>query len=734
MKILILICCLLSFQSMAQLDGEMMPNSGSNLYCLTQENCVGFLFQGRGGSGYYKYVFKIGNKLDSIRTVERYFNCHNAPIIDSAGGLTVKYYDYMDVLKFQDSTQYGIKLKLISITDEKTDSTMILNDSTITYPDNNQFNFPVNNVVACAGEMTTISVPTFMFQGTLMWEIQGDKSIPDRISFIATETRDVNVSFMNQGGCMYSGRAHVEVKPTPNMPKVEIDSAQCNDGRITIIDTNSIDTYHWKSINTSKLENVRAGDYTLVAQNNQGCSAEFKFTIPQKSGKSDCSIIRGKVLLDVNKNCKEDLEDRPVSNRMIIANPGEYISFSNSKGEYSFALPNGQYTLTEKLSNVYTSSCEKSLEVTIDSNSNIVENANFYDTLISKNDASTEITVNNVRPGFSFVTYPIFKNSIGSKVLENEKTWMLLPDSIFYVSCNYPVTKSNDTLFFSLDSTVNVKSLVVNLVASRNIKLGTELTFCTGIEWLQDEENTSNNVACKTITVIGSFDPNDKKLFVNGKEKINDILITDSILDYQIRFQNTGTADAVNIYVLDTISENLDLTSFNLVSTSHKCEVEYLGDRVYKFSFPEIHLLDSTTNEALSHGYIHYSIKQSDKNTIGTEIKNTAYIYFDFNDPVITNTTLNTVSLEKKSLGVSNMNITGLNIYPNPVNSELTVHYLDGFSSLSILTLDGKKVKEFTLENKNTKQTIDVSDLVTGVYLLEVVSENNIFKTKIVKF
>jgi hypothetical protein len=48
-----------------------------------------------------------------------------------------------------------------------------------------------------------------------------------------------------------------------------------------------------------------------------------------------------------------------------------------------------------------------------------------------------------------------------------------------------------------------------------------------------------------------------------------------------------------------------------------------------------------------------YSIKLLNNLPIGTQIKNTAYIYFDFNEAVITNTTVNTLSV---NVGVEELN------------------------------------------------------------------------------
>ena len=233
--------------------------------------------------------------------------------------------------------------------------------------------------------------------------------------------------------------------------------------------------------------------------------------------------------------------------------------------------------------------------------------------------------------------------------------------------------------------------------------------------------------------MTGSYDPNDKKLFVNGIEKSGNILAKDTILDYQIRFQNTGNADAINIYVLDTISKNLDLSTFEFISSSHSCDVVYLGDRVYKFDFPNIHLIDSITNEPLSHGFVKYRIKQNKTNVLGTEIKNTAYIYFDFNDPVVTNTTSNTVSVETKSLGVDTKSFTQIKLYPNPVNSLLTIENNEAILGINVISLEGKMMKQISDLSGSSSVVLSVDDLNEGLYIIDIVGTTSIQKSRIIK-
>jgi hypothetical protein len=91
----------------------------------------------------------------------------------------------------------------------------------------------------------------------------------------------------------------------------------------------------------------------------------------------------------------------------------------------------------------------------------------------------------------------------------------------------------------------------------------------------------------------------------------------------------------------------LNMETFHLMSTSHPSELQIeniAGKQVLKWHFKNINLPDSTANEPQSHGYIKFKIKHKTGIAEGTVIQNFADIYFDFNEPVRTNTTLSNIT------------------------------------------------------------------------------------------
>jgi len=257
------------------------------------------------------------------------------------------------------------------------------------------------------------------------------------------------------------------------------------------------------------------------------------------------------------------------------------------------------------------------------------------------------------------------------------------------------------------------------------------------------------------LPIIDSYDPNDKLVSPRGTttEKFTP---TQAELDYVIRFQNTGTDVAYKVEVVDTLSEHLDLATLNVRGASHNYiySVSGKGRPVLTWTFNNILLPDSTTNLAGSNGYVHFSIRPKENLSAKTRIENFADIFFDYNDPVRTNTTLNTlydvppVVVESVRLDRSTvMPITvtgrepdpgnGFVIYPNPHSGHFTVEVpVSAGKVLEMVVLDalGRKVVSQQVEASNPeKWGIDVSDSQAGTYFLKIQTAKGAFVKRIVK-
>ena len=236
---------------------------------------------------------------------------------------------------------------------------------------------------------------------------------------------------------------------------------------------------------------------------------------------------------------------------------------------------------------------------------------------------------------------------------------------------------------------------------------------------------TYNNNGSLLQILGNAYDPNDKNastVYKNDNYPLGylDAFIDDAIT-YTIRFQNTGTAPAQNVYIIDTLSTLLDWTSFTLIEASHPMQVVNLGNGIMRFEFNQIWLPDSTTNEPQSHGHLTYRITELPTNAIMSVIENTAYIFFDWNDAIVTNTTFH------QNMWLDNITEleSALRIYPNPAQTEIQLDLMVQ-SVVQIEDLNGKIVYNQVIL---PGEKINIEYLKPGIYFVET----NQQRTKLIK-
>ncbi len=153
-----------------------------------------------------------------------------------------------------------------------------------------------------------------------------------------------------------------------------------------------------------------------------------------------------------------------------------------------------------------------------------------------------------------------------------------------------------------------------------------------------------NNRKTYCFDVINSYDPNGKQVYPQGICDEKFTKRSDLPLTYTIRFQNTGNAPALNVNIVDSLSNLLDRNSLRVVGSSHAMVVDTTaGNNVINFKFDNINLPDSTSSPELSQGYVIFELDEIAAHTDTSRIENRSFIYFDTNAPIITNTVKNTI-------------------------------------------------------------------------------------------
>ena len=143
------------------------------------------------------------------------------------------------------------------------------------------------------------------------------------------------------------------------------------------------------------------------------------------------------------------------------------------------------------------------------------------------------------------------------------------------------------------------------------------------------------------------------------------------------------------------------------------------------FTFENILLVDSTTNEPESHGFVQFKISQQAGNQRDDLIENNAGIYFDYNEPVITNKAFNFIGLPDSTTAIAIVSQIKNDI-PAKVcyeNNHLHIHLSlvanNEQYAFTLYDVLGKKIKqEHQLLVPYHKMS--VGNLTKGVYIFEI--------------
>jgi len=230
-----------------------------------------------------------------------------------------------------------------------------------------------------------------------------------------------------------------------------------------------------------------------------------------------------------------------------------------------------------------------------------------------------------------------------------------------------------------------------------------------------------------TEAVVASYDPNDKMEIHGGQILISDFNNSD-YLQYTIRFQNTGTANAINVRIVDILSELLDEQSIRMVSATHNYTLQRINNQLV-WTFNNIQLKPKVQNEELSKGQLVFMIKPRPGYSVGTTISNEASIFFDTNPPIVTEEAKTTFV---NALANHQFTEENWSVYPNPANQQIQIEFAQThelIKNIEVNDLLGKTVLKVD-GIKTNQQTLDVSSLSKGMYLLSITTQNNLKQVK----
>jgi len=339
--------------------------------------------------------------------------------------------------------------------------------------------------------------------------------------------------------------------------------------------------------------------------------------------------------------------------------------------------------------------------------------------------ATTLVSIGTYRPGVQ-VSVPLSAWNDGCLPTDAQVSLVLSGPVQFQSATPPPNGIAGDSLWWSASAlTYNgaVFQPVVHLVTNVTAMIGDQVCLTSSATSAEAEFDGSNNTFTACYEVVNSYDPNDKAVFPLGEGPLG-VVPVDQRLTYTIRFQNTGTAEALNVIVTDLLDPGLDVSTFELLSTSHPADVEIRPGPELVFDFPSINLPDSTSDEPGSHGYLVFSIAPEAGIPLGTLVQNEARIYFDYNAPIITNTVMNTFGTP---LSVEEHALSAITVYPNPANDLIRLSLNSDLIGSPLLICDVQGRILLARRAERQVEEIGIDHLATGVYSLSCGQERAVF-------
>lgn len=447
--------------------------------------------------------------------------------------------------------------------------------------------------------------------------------------------------------------------------------------------------------------------------------------------------IYGKSILDVNgDDCATSTQQLPFTKYSISDElGGEGYFFANIEGDYRFYLPEGSYTYKPEVlygNDLFTLSPLEQIASFPTDGFEVNQDFCFRPGLPIDIIEVTLIPLEPARPGFDaryLITYTNIGNVTrgGDIKLDFQDDRMDLIDAIPMADVqeeNFISWAFEDLIPYetrSIEFTMNLNSPM----ETPPLNGGDILDFQAMIGPLGNQTVSSYWSNLKQ-EIVNSFDPNDKTC-LNG-DILEPSMIGD-FLKYMIRFENTGSAEAVNIVVTDSIDgSKFDIRTLEVLNSSHNVAVDIAGT-VVDFVFKDIYL---PFEDASNDGYVTFKIKTWPDLVLGDDLRNKAEIYFDFNFPIITNTTSTVVTDLSSTIETIPVDIN-IEISPNPFIDYIDIVSSENISKIEMYTTDGRLINAIGYTDKKSDRRINLQSLNAGHYFLRIFNQDRYSIEKIIK-
>ncbi|RFC55549.1 FG-GAP-like repeat-containing protein [Brumimicrobium aurantiacum] len=436
------------------------------------------------------------------------------------------------------------------------------------------------------------------------------------------------------------------------------------------------------------------------------------------------SKVCGVVYFDANDNGIQDSTEQGIANAQLLVSPNNFQVFTNEDGYYEFYLEDGNYTIDQVVSNDWQVTAPLGA-YTLDINKNIQAEYCGNDfgnkAICLFPEFEVEMGAAAFRRGLTNDLNLVIHNKGAYEATQTLNVDLTLSNNVILKGNQWDalVENSEDRVYtFYISGMDAMSNYTIELFDSVDVysDLNDLITVDVNLSYNGQECNTANNSSSLTDIVVGSIDPNDKLVLIDGIGVSSEAYHNQALV-YKIRFQNLGNYAAQRVQIEDQLSEHLDWSTFRKMSSSHPFSVSIVNGKVTWIN-NNIELPDSTSNPEGSNGYVQFKIFPKQGLKPFQIINNDADIQFDYNDFIRTNNTEIMISPNYEN------DETEVILYPNPTSDWVNIYLIndqqfsDPIDSIVICSPSGKVVLNEVINDKRAK--LDLSSLSPGIYFANI--------------
>jgi len=442
-------------------------------------------------------------------------------------------------------------------------------------------------------------------------------------------------------------------------------------------------------------------------------------------------VVQGRAFEDENSNQQYDAGEDWMGGIRVTLNPiGQRLS-TNNQGQFHLRLNAGQYR-AETAETAYWYPAEQDLTVPPGSDTL------YLNLPLQAKQQGHDLTINAAttawRRGFTNNTI-LQATNVGTQTVYNASIALDYPDGVYFLLADQSYTDAGNGSFrWQVDTLHPGQTVSINVIDSVGLEISTgdSLLLRSSVTANGFDLKPDNNLQEEYVPIVGAIDPNDMLVSPKG-QGTEGYVKRRQWLTYTIRFQNVGTYYATHVRIANQLRAEHDRNSFEFISASHDHSYELSSEGKLLIHFDDIYLVDSTTNEPESHGFFKYRIRTRNGLPGGSCIENNAAITFDYEDPIITNTVVNTLQYESRE-------VYDLQVFPNPATMESVITLEPEhirfetpplLHSYQVFNDRGQLVRSAS-EQQEPVLRIQLDGLSPGVYLIQATDQTGkLFATKL---